>query len=184
MSTVSDSATRAGPSTPDLLAGGTFVLLGAAFAIGGSRYDVGSALRMGSGYVPIALGSILVVLGLLVVLMAFRGGDPSLRGVERGAVPWRRAGLLVAAILFFGFMVGGLGLAPTLLVTTFLVGDGRPRREAAQGGAHGPRHHRSVPRGLRRSAAAAAAAPRRVAGRLTWTASSSGWRPHSSPATS
>ena len=35
MSAVTDSGSRAGPSTPDLLAGGSFVLLGAAFAIGG-----------------------------------------------------------------------------------------------------------------------------------------------------
>ena len=120
MSTDNPAPTRGGPSTPDLLAGGTFVLLGAAFAIGGSRYDVGSALRMGSGYVPLMLGGILVALGLLVVLTAFRGGDPALRDVERGPVPWRRAGLLVTAILFFGFTVGGLGLAPTLLITTLL----------------------------------------------------------------
>lgn len=120
MSTDTTPATREGPSTPDLFAGGAFVLLGAAFAIGGSRYDVGSALRMGSGYLPLLLGSILVVLGLLVVLMAFRGGDPALHDVERHPVPWRRAGLLIAAILFFGFTVDGLGLGPTIFVTTFL----------------------------------------------------------------
>ena len=134
MSAVTDSGSRAGPSTPDLLAGGSFVLLGAAFAIGGSRYDVGSALRMGSGYVPIALGGILVVLGLLVVVIAFRGGDPALHEAERGPVPWRRAGLLVGAILFFGFTVRGLGLAPTLLITTFLSAmaghDARPVKAA------------------------------------------------------
>ena len=91
MSAVTDSGSRAGPSTPDLLAGGSFVLLGAAFAIGGSRYDVGSALRMGSGYVPIALGGILVVLGLLVVVIAFRGGDPALHEAERGPSPRHRS---------------------------------------------------------------------------------------------
>jgi hypothetical protein len=124
MSTQTDAGPGAGPPPgpfrPDLLAGAAFVVLGLAFAIGGSQYDIGSALRMGSGYVPIALGSILVVLGALVVVMAFRGGDPAIRDVERPPVPWRRAGLLVAAILFFGFTVGGLGLGPTLLVTTFL----------------------------------------------------------------
>jgi hypothetical protein len=121
MSTETGAApTRAAPFRPDLLAGGTFVVLGLAFAIGGSQYDVGSALRMGSGYVPIALGGALAVLGVLVVVMGFRGGDPAIRDTEPAPVPWRQAGLLVAAILFFGFAVGGLGLAPTLLVTTFL----------------------------------------------------------------
>ena len=51
------------PAVPDLLAGGTFIALGLAFAIGGARYDIGSALRMGPGYVPVALGGMLAVLG-------------------------------------------------------------------------------------------------------------------------
>ncbi len=111
---------RPAPFRPDLFAGGAFIVLGVAFAVGGSRYDVGSALRMGSGYVPLALGGILTVLGVLVLVMAFRGGDPAIRDVEREPVPWRRGGLLVAAILFFGFFVSGLGLGPTLFVTTFI----------------------------------------------------------------
>ncbi len=111
---------RSGPSLPDLMAGGTFVVLGLAFAIGGSRYDVGSALRMGSGYVPIALGSILTVLGLLIVLASFRGVDPTVANAHRDAVPWQRMGLLLAAVMFFGFTVNGLGLGPALFVTTFV----------------------------------------------------------------
>ena len=51
-----------------------------------------------------------------------------------GPVPWQRMGLIVGAILFFGFTVGGLGLGPSLLVTTFLAalaGHGtRPGRAA------------------------------------------------------
>ena len=124
MSTESGVAHGAGhrpaPFRPDLYAGAAFIVLGLAFAIAGSRYDVGSALRMGSGYVPLALGGLLVVLGLVIVVNAFRGGDASIRDVQREPVPWRRGGLLVAAILFFGFFVGGLGLGPTLFVTTFI----------------------------------------------------------------
>ena len=117
---VNGAGHRPAPFRPDLYAGGAFIVLGVAFAVGGSRYDGGSALRMGSGYVPLALGGILTVLGLLVVVMAFRGGDPAIRDVEREPIPWRRGGLLVAAILFFGFFVSGLGLGPTLFVTTFI----------------------------------------------------------------
>jgi len=111
---------RSGPSLPDLMAGGTFVVLGLAFAIGGSRYDVGTALRMGSGYVPIALGSILTVLGLVIVVASFRGVDPAVATADRGPIPWQRMGLLLAAVMFFGFTVRGLGLGPSLLVTTFV----------------------------------------------------------------
>jgi hypothetical protein len=108
------------PFLPDVLAGGVFVVLGLAFAIAGSQYDVGSALNMGSGYVPIALGSLLTILGVVIVVASFRGGDPTVLATERAPVPWRRAALLVGAILFFGFFVRGLGLGPSLLVTTFI----------------------------------------------------------------
>jgi hypothetical protein len=111
------------PYVPDLLAGGVFVLLGLAFAIGGARYDVGSALRMGPGYVPLLLGGVLAILGLVIVAQAFLGGDPHARELadrERRPVPWVPAALLVASVLFFGATVRGLGLAPSLFVTTFL----------------------------------------------------------------
>jgi hypothetical protein len=125
---------RSGPSLPDLMAGATFVAFGLAFAIGGSQYDVGTALRMGSGYVPIALGGLLTVLGLVIVAASFRGVDPTVANADRGPIPWQRMALLVGAIMFFGFTVGGLGLGPSLLVTTFLAalaGHGtRPGRAA------------------------------------------------------
>lgn len=108
------------PFLPDLLAGGTFVALGLAFAIAGSRYDVGTALQMGSGYVPILLGGLLTVLGVVIFATGFRGGDPIVVATKRGQVPWRQAALLLGAIVFFGLTVGGLGLAPCLLVTTFI----------------------------------------------------------------
>ena len=110
------------PAIPDLMAGGTFIALGLAFAVGGSAYDMGSALKMGPGYVPVVLGGILALLGAGIAVQAFRGGDPHVRETEdeRGPVPWVRGGLLVAAIVFFGATIEGLGLAPTLFVTTFI----------------------------------------------------------------
>lgn len=38
----------------------------------------------------------------------------------RGTVPWARGGLVVLAILVFGYTIGGLGLVPALFVTTLL----------------------------------------------------------------
>jgi hypothetical protein len=117
----SETASRR-PAGPDLLAGGTFIALGLAFALGGTTYDMGSALKMGPGYVPVVLGGILTVLGAVIAVQAFRGGDPHVREAEdeRGPVPWVRGGMLVAGIVFFGATIEGLGLAPTLFVTTFV----------------------------------------------------------------
>jgi hypothetical protein len=111
---------RAG--VPDMLAGGTFIALGLAFALGGRTYGTGSTREMGPGYVPVMLGAILTVLGAVIAVRGFRGGDPRFREAEdeRGPVPWVRGGMLVAGIVFFGATVEGLGLAPSLLVTTFV----------------------------------------------------------------
>ena len=100
----------------DLLAGGTFVGFGLAFAITSSTYEVGTAARMGPGYFPLVLGSLLVVLGVLIAVKAFVAAD----GAEIGSVPWKALALLVVAFLFFGFTVRGLGLVPALFVTVFL----------------------------------------------------------------
>ncbi|MFM8598303.1 MAG: tripartite tricarboxylate transporter TctB family protein [Mycobacterium sp.] len=110
------------PGVPDVLAGGTFVALGLAFALGGRTYGMGSAQAMGPGYLPVVLGVILTILGAFVTLQGVRGGNPHDRAAadERGPVPWARGGMLVAGILFFGATVEGLGLAPALLVTTFV----------------------------------------------------------------
>jgi hypothetical protein len=100
----------------DLLAGGTFVSFGLAFAITSSTYEVGTALRMGPGYFPLALGSLLVLLGILIAVKGFVAADSD----EIGPVPWKALALIVAALLFFGYTVRGLGLVPALFVTVFL----------------------------------------------------------------
>ena len=100
----------------DLLAGGTFVAVGLAFAITSSTYDLGSALAMGPGYFPLVLGGLLVLLGVLITIKAFVAADSD----DIGPVPWKAAALLVAALLFFGFSVRGLGLVPALLVAVLL----------------------------------------------------------------
>jgi len=100
----------------DLLAGGTFAAFGLAFAITSITYEVGSPLRMGPGFFPLVLGSVLVLLGILIAVAGFVAGD----GDDIGPVPWRSVAMLVTAILFFGFTVRGLGLVAALLVAVLL----------------------------------------------------------------
>jgi hypothetical protein len=100
----------------DLLAGGTFVVIGLAFAITSATYEIGTALSMGPGYFPLVLGGILVLLGILIAVNGvIAAGDD-----ELGPVPWKAMGLLVAALLFFGYTVRGLGIVPSLLISVFL----------------------------------------------------------------
>ena len=96
---------------------------------------MGTALRMGSGYVPLMLGGIPDACwgwsSWWRRSAASTRRSPTPTG---GPVPWQRMGLLVGSILFFGATVSGLGLGPSLLVTTFLAalaGHGtRPGRAA------------------------------------------------------
>ena len=100
----------------DLLAGGTFVGFGLAFAITSSTYEIGTALRMGPGFFPLVLGGLLVVLGILIAVKGFIAADSD----AIGPVPWKALALLVAALLFFGYTVRGLGVVPALFGTIFL----------------------------------------------------------------
>jgi hypothetical protein len=100
----------------DVLAGLIFIGFGLAFALTAATYDLGTALRMGPGYFPLVLGGLLAFLGILIVIEAIVAGE----GGAIGAIPWRGLVLLTAAPLFFGFTVRGLGLAPSLFVTTLL----------------------------------------------------------------
>ena len=102
----------------DILAGLIFVAFGLAFAITSLTYELGTPLRMGPGYFPLVLGGILALLGLGI---AGKGLIPSSSPEGRfGSVPWRALFLIVAAVLFFGFTVRGIGLVPATAVTALL----------------------------------------------------------------
>ena len=100
----------------DILAGGIFVVLGLAFALGAITYDLGTPLRMGPGYVPLALGGLLAGLGVLVIVKGFVAGE----GDDIGQVEWRALILIMAAMLFFGVTVRGLGVVGALFGTSLL----------------------------------------------------------------
>ncbi len=102
----------------DLLAGLAFIGFGLAFAIGAAGYEVGTARAMGPGYFPLVLGGILVVLGLVIIVKGFIAGE----GAEIGSVPWRALVVIVAAILFFGATIRGLGVVPSVFLTALLAG--------------------------------------------------------------
>lgn len=119
----------------DICAGGTFVALGGGFAIGALQYDLGTTFQMGPGYVPLTLGCVLAGLGALIlghgVLVALGHRVVELethdQDDEQGPVPWRRGGLLVAAVTVFGLTIDGLGIGVVTFVTTFLAALSGPR---------------------------------------------------------
>jgi hypothetical protein len=113
----------------DVLAGGVFIGFGLAFAIGALDYQIGTPLRMGPGYMPLALGLIQVGLGIVVVVKGLLAAEAE----PIGDFDWRAAAFITAALLFFGLTVRGLGVVLALFGTVLLSAFARPattRREA------------------------------------------------------
>lgn len=105
-----------GAGRRDLICGSLFAVIGLVFAIGAWRsLPIGSAVAMGPGYFPLVLGLVLVALGFVVALG--RGGAEALTFPP---VAWRGLALIVGAVLVFALTVRGLGMAPSLLVATFM----------------------------------------------------------------
>ncbi len=94
----------------DILAGAIFIAFGLAFSIGALAYDLGSPLNMGAGYVPLALGLVLIGLGAIIAVKGFIAGE----GEPIGTVDWRAVILITASLLFFGITVRGLGVVGAL----------------------------------------------------------------------
>jgi hypothetical protein len=103
-------------SLKDILAGLIFIGFGAAFAFAASRYDLGTALRMGPGYFPLMLGTLLALLGIGIVVQGLLRVDE----LPLGEIPWRGIVLISGAVLFFAFGVRRLGLAPVLFIAVFV----------------------------------------------------------------
>ena len=112
------SEARLRESLKDLLAGLVFIGFGLAFSIGATTYEIGTALRMGPGYFPLVLGGLLVLLGIVIIAKGFVAGE----GADIGRVPWRAAVMILGALLFFGATVRGLGIVPSVFVTTLIAG--------------------------------------------------------------
>jgi hypothetical protein len=97
------------------LCGAIFIVFGLFFAVQSARLEIGTAFRMGPGYFPLALASILVLLGLVIVVQAVRvAGEPV------GPIAWRGLMFILPAPVFFGLTVRGLGFVPSVFLTALI----------------------------------------------------------------
>ena len=102
-------------SLKDLLAGAIFVLAGAYFALEALTYEVGTAFRMGPGFMPLLLGSVLALLGLAIAAGGWSKPDTD----TTPAPPWRGGLLVLGGVVFFAVTIRGLGFVPVTLLTSF-----------------------------------------------------------------
>lgn len=100
-------------SHKDLASAAMFVAIGAYFVLEALNYDLGTPLRMGPGFMPVALGSVLVLLGLVIAALAFRRTDTG----ESHPFPWRGMVFVLGTIVFFGATIRGLGFIPVVFLS-------------------------------------------------------------------
>jgi len=94
----------------NFLAGLLLVGFGLGALLIARTYKMGTAFRMGSGYFPVMLSSLLIVIGLIVTCLACRSGE-----VKLPKVAWRPLIMVSAAVALFGLILKGAGL----LLATF-----------------------------------------------------------------
>lgn len=103
--------TSAIKSPRDFWTGVWYAVFGSATVLAGSNYGLGTATRMGPGYFPVMLGTLLVVIGIASLARSFfRGGEPI------GKFALKQAALILGSVLLFGLLIRPAGLVIALIV--------------------------------------------------------------------
>ena len=99
----------------DFWTGVLFLATGLAAVLIGRDYTMGTAGRMGPAYFPTVLGALLALIGGVAVIRSFvRQGEP----IEKFHL--RELGLVLGAVILFGALIRGAGLAPAALALIVL----------------------------------------------------------------
>jgi hypothetical protein len=114
-------------SQKDFYSGLLYTVVGAAFAYGATSYNIGTGARMGPGYFPLLLGSILAIIGGIILFKALVVETPT--GDRVGSWAWKPLSFIIAGNLLFGILLGGLpsiklpamGLIVAIYGTTLVV---------------------------------------------------------------
>lgn len=100
----------------DLYAGAIFIAIGAIAFAGAQQYEIGTASQMGPGYLPAAVGIILVALGALGVLNGIRIAIPD--PIESRALePFI---LVVLSVVAFALLIDPAGLILAMLALVLI----------------------------------------------------------------
>lgn len=109
----------------DFYAGGLMILFGLVMSLKGPSYNVGTLMHMGPGFLPTALGVLLIGLGIAIAMMAIPvpdGEDEDIIPVKPEWFAW--ACILASPIAFIIFgTYGGLGPATFACVFVAALGD-------------------------------------------------------------
>ena len=93
-------------SEKDFFCGIMFVAVGIAFAWASTSYKIGSGARMGPGYFPLLLGTLLALLGGVVTFKALVMETAD--GDKIGSWALKPLFFIISSNLIFGVLLGGL----------------------------------------------------------------------------
>lgn len=105
----------------DFYAGGLMILLGLGIALKGATYRTGTLMHMGPGFLPTALGIILILIGIAIGAGALAPSEP---GHDESILPpspqwWAWSCILLSPVAFILF--GRLfGMAPATFACVFI----------------------------------------------------------------
>ena len=85
------------------------------------NYTMGTAFRMGTGYFPVMLASLLIVVGIIVACLALKSGE-----VKVPEIAWRPLVMISAAVAVFGLIINSVGLLLATLVMSVVSRLARP----------------------------------------------------------
>src|SRR5579862_1797301 len=95
----------------DFYAGGLMVLLGLGIALKGATYRAGTLMHMGPGFLPTALGVILVLLGIAIAAVALAPAEGDQSILPESPQWWAWFCILMSPV-FFIFFGRYFGMAP------------------------------------------------------------------------
>ncbi len=99
----------------DFYGGLLFVAFGFFGVYFGRSYALGTIIRMGPGYLPIALSYALIVIGAYISIKAIRFGEST---IER--CRWRPIIFVLGSIVVFAFLIVKFGLVLSIFLVTFV----------------------------------------------------------------
>jgi hypothetical protein len=109
---------RIGTYSKDYYGGGLMFLLGVGAIYRGLGYQMGTLTRMGPGYFPVAVGTVLAVMGLLIALGARRQASDT--KAESHTPEWRGWSCIILASIAFIVLGHWGGLIPATFAVVFI----------------------------------------------------------------
>jgi heme A synthase len=110
-------------SKRDFYAGGLMILLGLFIALKGTTYRAGTLMHMGPGFLPTALGVLLVLLGIAIAAAGLSSA-PDAHGDDQRILPpnpqWFAWGCILSSPVAFIFFGRYFGMAPGTFACVFI----------------------------------------------------------------